>query len=140
MRGLPDLSFELEAAVIAALRANSAIVDGVLGGNASAVRQRFKNDEIGVPCIAIQRIGDSVTEVEFPVLLQFDFFGETLAQCRTLRRLTLRTVYSDYHFQLGTLDLWTEYQGTRRESDPEDGTSYLSTDVLFHPYRDYALT
>lgn len=136
MRGLPDLSFELEEAVLTALRSNTALVT-LLGNNAQAIRQRFTNQAILVPSIGIQRIGDIVTETEVPVLLQFDFFGEGLQQARALRRLTLQTLYSDYHFTLGSLLLWTEYQGTRRESDPEDGTSYLSTDITFHPYREY---
>jgi hypothetical protein len=137
MRGFPELSFEIEEAVVTALRANSAIVDGILSGNSARIHQRFTFDERSVPGIRIQRIGDEVTELEAPVLLQFDFFGTTLQQARSLRRLTLETVYSDYHFTLGSVALRTEYQGTRREDDPESGVAYLSTDVLFHPYREY---
>lgn len=137
-RGFPDLSFDLEEEVVTALRGSTAIVAGVLSGNALRIHQKFTFDAKLVPGIRIQRITDLVDELTAPVLLQFDFFGSTLQQAKTLRSLTLNVLYSDYHFTLGGVDLWTEYQGTRREDDPEFNVAQLSTDILFHPYRVYA--
>lgn len=135
MRAFPGLSFDLEEEVVTALRASTVIVEGLLGGNALRIHQRFVFDAKLVPGVRIQRITDIVEELTAPVLLQFDVFGGSLDEARKLRSAVLKVIYSDYHFTLGGVDLWTEYQGTRREDDPEFNVAQLSTDILFHPYR-----
>ena len=68
--------------------------------------------------------------------MDFEIFAENLQSAKTMRKLVLETVYSDYHFTLGSIDLWAEYQGTLREEDPDVGVSQLFMVIVFHPYRD----
>jgi len=135
MRGLIDLAFVLEEQVVAMLRANNTLTT-LLGGNAGAIRQTFTGQKFLCPSVGIFRIGDDVTELETPVILQFDWFALSLNAARALRLQTLQTVTSNYHFTLGTLAVWTRYLGTRREQDPQEGVAHLSGDVEFHPYRE----
>jgi hypothetical protein len=137
MRSYPDLAFDIEEALFTTLRSNTTLVTGQLGGNAQAIRQTMDNQARLVPSIGIRRIADDLTELEMPVLVQFDWFGISLAQTRELRRQTLLLVSGDYTFTLAGIELWSRYLGTRREDDPEPLVSHLSGDVEFHPYREY---
>ena len=134
MRGYPDLAFDLEEALVSTLRTDVALVT-LHGGNAAAIRQSFTSQAILVPSTGIQRIAGDVTELEMPVLIQFDWFARSLTSARALRKRTLELVSGDYTFTLGGIEIWTRYLGTRRDDDPEAGVAHLSADIEFHPYR-----
>lgn len=137
MRTFIDVPFELQEAVVAALRANAALVTA-LGGNAGAIRQRWGFDEELVPSMTVLDVANTVDESNVPMILQFDWYGRTLQEARTIRRLTLLAVHSDSHRTIGGLEVFSIYREGERQQDPKMGVSHLSGDLEYFPYRAYA--
>lgn len=138
MRGMPDLPFLLEEELLTLIRGTPAIVTGQLGGNARAVRQTRTKQELLVPSVGVQRIDSGEREIDGVVLIQFDFFHRSYNENRALRNAVLSVVHNDYHRTLGSLAIYSLYQGGRRHDDPTASSSHMSDDVEYHPYREYA--
>lgn len=120
------------AAVIAALRADSALMTA-LGG--ARIVPMESGVERKVPDLRYTLIFDREEEVMNPILVQFDYWAKDRAQAVVIESRLRTIVGARVRRTLGGVEMATLYEDSRDGTDPQPGVVHRSLDFRFVPVR-----